>query len=109
MLSKDEILRKADQKIESVDVPEWGGQVYVRTLSGDERDRMEVQLKDSRVGSRGLFAALTICDENGNRLFADQDAHALGKKNAAALDRILEVGFRLNAMTEEAIEELEKN
>lgn len=108
-ISKDEILRKSDMKIEEVEVPEWGVRLRIRTLSGTERDMFENRISKDRIGIRGLFAALVICDEKGERIFADTDQYALGKKSAAALDRILDVGLRLNGMKEEAVKDLEKN
>jgi hypothetical protein len=37
MLDRKSILDRNDSKIEEVPVPEWGGSVYVRVLSGAER------------------------------------------------------------------------
>ena len=38
ILSKDAILAADDLPRETVHVPEWGGDVYVRTMSGTDRD-----------------------------------------------------------------------
>ncbi len=108
-ITKDDILNREDTKLEQVDIPEWGISVHVRTLSGSERDLFESRISKDRVGIRGLFAALVVCDEKGDRVFSDADQFALGKKSAAALDRILDVGLRLNGMKEEAVAEMEKN
>jgi len=42
-------------------------------------------------------------------LFADADALELGQKSAAALVRVVDVARRLSGMTDEDVEELEKN
>jgi len=52
---------------------------------------------------------LTICDEEGTRLFAAKDMDELGKKSAAALDRIFTVAQRLNGLSGEDVEDLAKN
>jgi len=48
-LNKEQILRADDLKTEEVDVPEWGGSVRVRVLTGTERDAFESSIYDSCV------------------------------------------------------------
>lgn len=114
MLGRDAILGINDADVEAVPVPEWGGAVFVRSVSGAERDRFEAEsigtdgtpnLKDYRA----RFAAMVICDNEGNLLFGAADIAELTKRNANALDRIVEAGLRLNAMADGDIEALEKN
>ncbi len=116
-LGRDDILRKTDLPRERVEVPEWGGHVYVRTLTGDERDQWEALLLGKArkkggerevimQGARSRLAAMAICDEDGKSQFTLADAPLLGKLHAAALARVFEVGSRLSGLTEEDIEEL---
>ena len=108
ILNRDEILGVNDQKIEKVPVPEWGGTVYVRSLSGTERDAFEASMatlgpdgnqdKLNLNNFRARLAAMSICDPDGKRLFSDQDADALGKKNVKALLRIYMTAARLSAL-----------
>jgi len=105
MLSREAILQADDLPREAVAVPEWGGELYVRTLTGTERDRLEASLqgKKDRVdleNVRARFAVLTICDEQGTRLFTHADISKLGKKSAAALDRVFAVAQRLNGFSD---------
>jgi len=114
MLNRESILQTNDLPSELVSVPEWGGEVYVRTLTGTERDAFEQALsgkknKPNLDNVRARFAVLTICDENGKRLFSDGDVKALGEKSASALDRVFEVASRLNGFSSEDAEELAKN
>jgi len=114
MLTRDQILAADDLPRELVKVPEWGGEVYVRTMTGIERDRWEIQVvasnkKSSPENIRAMMAALTVCDENNNLLFTQDDVEALGKKSAAALDRVLQAAMSLNQISQSAVEELEKN
>lgn len=118
ILTKDEILRARDVKIEQVDVPEWGGSVYVRSITAAERGQIEeaaAKFKESK-GKDSFartftvrFASMAICDENGNRLFDDKDIALLQQKNAAAIARIAEVAQRLSGFSAQDMEELEKN
>lgn len=117
LLSKDQILAAEDTSFEDVAVPEWGGTVRVKALSGAERDQFEqsvMQRKGKRfeVNARNMRAklvAVSVVDEDGNRLFADADVEALGKKSAAALDRVFTVAQRLSGLTDEDVAELEEN
>lgn len=121
LLSRESILASEDLPRELLSVPEWGGDVWVRTLTGAERDAFEasnvrvtgkgrnVKREPNVANFRARLAVLVCCDEQGKRLFADADAAALGRKSSAALDRIADVALRLNGMTEEAAEEAEGN
>jgi len=116
-LSKEAILNAHDTEYELVDVPEWGGKVRVKTLTGDERDGYEQSLIDQRgnvtapklAGAQARLAALTIVDDDGNRLFNDADVKALGAKSAQALNRVFDVAIRLSRMTQRDVEELVGN
>jgi len=117
LLSRDDILGAQDLPSEDVDVPEWGGCVRVRGLTGAERDAFEAEIvqmrgRDTHVNLRNVRAKLvarSIVDEDGKRIFGDADVHALGKKSAVALQRVFEVAQRLSGLTGEDMEELAKN
>ena len=116
-LSRDQILEASDADFEDVAVPEWGGTVRVRSLSGTERDQFESSLLVKRgkqrdvslVNARAKLVALVCVDDMGNRLFTDSDVVALGKKNAAALSRVYDVATRLSGLSDEDVDELEGN
>lgn len=106
MLSKEDILRINDLRVEVVDVPEWGGQVKIRELTAGQRDKFE-QDNMQRIGKsyqvnlidmRARLAALSIIDDNGNRMFNDSEIRRLSEKSAKALDRIFNACQRLNAL-----------
>lgn len=112
LLSKDDILNINDVKKEQVEIPEWGGYVYVRVMSGFARDQFESQFIGSNgkgfTNVRAKLASLTVCDEGGRRLFTEADISALGEKSGAALDRIFEVAQRINHFSDKDVDELEK-
>lgn len=113
MLSKEQILQADDLKKELVEVPEWDGQVWVRTLTGEELDSYETSIvgkgKSDMRNIRSRLIARCVVDQDGNRLFADNEAEQLGGKSAAALDRLYDVAMRLNGRSERDQKELEKN
>lgn len=110
------ILAADDRPKEEVFVPQWGLSVFVRTLSGAERDDWEASIvqqkgKATTYDLRNVRARLVckcIVDENGRRVFSDHEAEVLGEKSAAALDLLFTVAQRLNALTNADVEELGK-
>jgi hypothetical protein len=119
MLTRDEILKCYDLKVEEVRVPEWGGSVWVKVLSSGERDRYEAEwlkfrelengdVKDSS-HFRAFLASRVLCDESGNPLFAQADVRTLSSKSGAALTRVTEAAIRLNGLFGFDAEADEKN
>jgi hypothetical protein len=115
LLTRDQILGAEDLETEDVPVPEWGGVVRVRSLTGTERDGFEASVVQfRRDGSRELrlanvrarFVALTAVGEDGERLFSDDDVKGLGRKSAAALERVWDAARQLSGLSDNDVEEL---
>ncbi len=110
-LSRESILASDDTVYEDVEVPEWGGTVRLRGLTGAERDRMEASIasnpkKPNLTNFRSRMCASSIVDESGQPVFGTADISALGNKSAAALERVFSVAIRLSGMSETDITEL---
>lgn len=114
ILTRDAILGAQDLQTQDVPVPEWGGDVRIRVLTGAERDALSV----SMLGSDGKpdlstykvrLVAACVVGEDGQRLFSDADISALGAKSALALQRVFDAADTLNAMAPGAVEAAEKN
>ena len=122
-LNRDAILGAVDVQTEKVDVPEWGGDVIVRGLTGDELDAFQGSIRQFRPtfdgkgmepvliqeGMRAKLLVKCLVDEAGERLFTDQDAPALGAKSGTVIDRLYDVAARLSGLSEEERAELEGN
>ena len=122
-LNRDAILGAVDVQTEKVDVPEWGGDVIVRGLTGDELDNFQGSVRQFRptFDGKGMEAVLVqdgmrakllvkcLVDETGERLFTDQDAPALGAKNGAVIDKLYDVAARLSGLSEEEKQAMEGN
>ena len=115
LLTRKAILAASDLPSREVAVPEWGGEVMVRGMTAYDRDVYELTLRDQResgvpIGNiRAHFAAACIVDEKGEPMFSVEDVEALGRKSAAALDRVFSAVVELNALQPGDIEELAKN
>lgn len=105
------ILGSDDLPREPVDVP-WklnGTKLYVRALRANEKDEYyaETMKTGEFVWKAGLTATLlvkVIVTEDGERVFSDADAEALGGKEAGALSDLFAVAMRLSGMTEAGAE-----
>lgn len=117
MLTREQILESNDIQEEIIEVPEWGGSVKVRGMTGVERDKFEAStfkgkgknLQLNWQNIRAKLVASTVVNGVGHLMFTDQDVAALGKKSAVGLDRVFEAGQRLSGITKEDVEDLAKN
>ena len=117
LLTREAILAASDLVTERVLVPEWGGEVLVRSLTGAERDAFEAasfitrgQTREVNLANlRARLLALALVDETGSALFVEADIVALGRKNARVLDRLFEIAQRLSGLGPKDIETLAKN
>mgnify|MGYP003340430786 CR=1 FL=1 len=114
MLSAEDILGIDDLRPpQKLYVRAWGKDVYLLDPTADVRDEWEIYCAANtgkKAHWRAKLASLLLCDESGQRLFtADADLAKLGKKSAKALHEIWEAGHRLMSITDQEIEELEKN
>lgn len=110
-LNKAKILAATDTKVsDPVEVPEWGGQVYIKTLTGTERDQFEESYSQNKMKAfRSRFLVLTLCEKNGERLFSDADVDALSQKSSLVINRLFEVAWDFNAFSQNAVESLGKD
>jgi hypothetical protein len=117
LLGRAAILAAQDMGTEDIEVPEWGGSVRIKTLTGAERDEWEQSVTVGKGRNREVAIAnlrakllvIVIVDENGKAVFDYSDIQALGKKSAKALERVFDAARKLNGLTDEDVEELAKN
>ena len=116
VLTKSQILEADDLVIEEVEVPEWGGSVLVKGMSGTDRDKFEAAIVNTKgqvnnvvvnmVNIRARLVASSIVDESGALLFDLKDITALGKKSAVALQRVFDKAKILSGIVDEDVKEL---
>jgi hypothetical protein len=125
MLTRENIRGADDLPREKVMVPEWApsgtdpadAYVWAASFWGDDRDAFEMEVEArrgtdgevNRIGFRAYLVALATVDDDGKKLFTLDDIEWLGRKNAAALDRIYSAIIRLNKLSKADVEELTKN
>ena len=122
LLNFDDIVASQDKEYQDVDVPEWGGTVRIATMSGEDRDRWELSMMQaddtSERGfklnfdaySRVRLVAMCLVDNNFSRIFTTtEEMDALAKKSGKVMDLLYDVAQRVNGITDEDIDDLEKN
>ena len=119
LLTKAAILAADDRPTEEVEVPEWGGSVLVRGMTGKDRDEYFAQqtiqhgrqtIQDITNASAKIVARCLVDPQSPEeRMFTDAEVEELGRRSSAALERVGKVAARLSGLTEEDIEELGKD
>ncbi len=119
LLTRDQVLSADDIKYLTVPVPEWGGEIRLKSLSGSERDAFEQSvLVESADGEskkvdlsnvRAKLVAASAVDESGQRLFTPADVEALGARSGSALERVNSAAQKLSKLRKKDIDELLKN
>lgn len=85
--------------------------IFVRVLKVGERDAWEILALRSPSGKvpdnfRSRYLAMTLCDENGDRLFADDQWHEIADMDAGIVSNLFDVAARHNKLSEADITEL---
>jgi hypothetical protein len=122
-LKKENLLTKQALKIEKVEF-ENGDYVFVREMTGKDRDNFENSIMKARKDNKGniqgydqilenfrsKLAVTTVCDESGELMFTPRDADKLSECiSITNLEKIVEVSSSLNKITPKDKEDLLKN
>jgi hypothetical protein len=112
-LSKDELLAIIPH-IEAVEIA-GHGKVFVKGLTAKERDDYESSLiepgpdgrmraKESQTNIRAALVVRCVCDEAGERMFADEDIEKLGQVDGAVVEKLWDISRRLSGMKVESVD-----
>lgn len=104
MLSRDTILGFKDNRVETVEVPELGGEIGVAAFTAAEADTIRTLGEDGIPMSVGVVI-LGACDADGKRLFTSKDKDALAKLPATVVGKIANAILEHNGLTAKAQEE----
>lgn len=122
-VSRNALLQKEELEKVKVDLGK-GEFVYVKQMTGRERDNFEqsllkkhkdnkgnvVSFEQSTEDFRAKLAVCTVCDEEGKLLFLPGDFSLLSQNmSAKRLEIIINAAQKLNAISEEDKEALVKN
>ena len=110
-----EVLKTTDFEVRKV--PCAWGEVYLRTMSGSAKERLEARFQGvdedpaKLEGFRGWVVGLSWCDdETGEQGYVtDDELDALGDKSGLVLDELFEVCDQLSKLRASHVDEAVKN
>lgn len=114
-LTINDILTTEDKKFEEVEIPEWGGVLFVRVMTAKERSEIEdlylkvnEAKKDTGKFRRELIKR-TLCNSKGESLITDDAIaeHMMGK-SALIIERLFEKACEVNGFRERDVDTLKK-
>ena len=122
LMNRERLLQKEELDVVKVEMAD-DEFVYVRQMTGRERDRFEqslmeevrdkrgnIEYKRSLEDFRAKLAVHTVCDEDGNNILAPEDYPTLSQNMSAfTLEKIINEAQKLNRITDEDAEALVKN
>lgn len=124
-LTKQQIVDAKDRPLEKVFVPEWAdgnpeAYVMIKSMSAGEKGAFEESLitpasKGTKKPEMDMteygpkLALVSMCDDDGNRLFSKEDLSVLAGKGAKAMDRVISKAMEINGIVTSATEKAAKN
>ena len=114
-LTKDQIFFAKDAETVSFDVPEWGGSILLRPMTGKQRAEYEHWASqaskndnDFRTIRERTILACAV-DDSGEALFTFDDLEKLAEKNSLVLDRVSEECQKISGLLASSVEDAAKN
>jgi hypothetical protein len=115
-LTKEQILNRKPI-LQEVQIPQWGGFVYIRPLTVAEQTKLaELGTKHEKANTAARVKNITlqvikwsVTDADGAALFDDADLDRLLQSDASAIMSLQDAIIRYSGLTEESRRELEKN
>ncbi len=96
MLTKDEILSITDKAVKEIEIPEWGGTVFIRGMTIEDVEFCQAQQEDAH--SLEKMVIRFLCDADGNALFTEEDIPLMKKKSIQAFRRIVKETTDFNSL-----------
>jgi hypothetical protein len=123
VLSKEAFLRHDSLRKELCELPEMGGSVWIRELSGkallDYRARVgEMQAEagenadvtpSQSLELMALLISLTVCNEDGNLMFTESEASQLAYGSISVLQRLSEKAMEVSGISKQVADEVADN
>ena len=118
MLNKEQILAVKDIEEKKIKVPEWKGEILIKSLSSAERSEYYSFIQKRNKPGVGIseisgiyekLIVLGVVDANGDRMFSDDDIKKLGEKSPAVLTRIANEILAISGMGPDDVDKAEEN
>ncbi len=104
VLSADDIFAVADVHVEEVEIPEWGGSVFVRSMTGEEASKFsEMVAKDKTDAMTKAIVLVTVKEDGISPLFTEDAVSRLRKKSLSALMKLQNRIIKMNGLRDEDV------
>ena len=110
-LTLDQIKNADDVKTLQVDIPEWGGHVTVKGMTGRLRSNLEQKVNSNAPHGDVKMMVVLSCtlDDKGDLLFSKDDKKWLVEKAAGPIEKIFESVCKLSGISDSAVDDAEGN
>ena len=103
MLNKEAILSADDRKTAIVEVPEWGGSVTIKEMSGRQRNKFEQLVLDEKQRNavpdlKAWLVAQSVINEDGSPMFSELEVLKLAEKSGKVLTDLMREIQTLNGL-----------
>lgn len=99
-LSREDILAAKDIELTPLDIPEWGGSVYLRPLNAAQAMELTKEARTNPDNDSVNTMIASVVNERGEQLFTRADLELLKVKSARAFMRIRDQAMVLNGFRE---------
>ena len=112
--NRQAILDLNDIERRTIPVPQWNCAIAVRSITALERDQIEQSMqqgkgKNRSVNLSNLRAKLVVAaceDDDGTPLFKPEDIPALSRKNAGALEPLVDAIMEMSGFSSDDVDKL---
>jgi len=101
-LTRDQILTAHDIHGEWLDVPEWGGSIFIRRVSFEGLKEIAVDVDNGVHSGTALLIHCIVDPDTGAPLFTLDDVAALRQKDALVFIRVVDKANEVNALDKDA-------
>lgn len=111
LLSKQQIQDVDDLPSKIVNMPEWGGDVKIRTMSAKNRiDFEKINIANKSELETMIHLIMFSCiDDEGNLLFDDSDFEFLSGKSAKSILKLFQECIEMSTLSQKGLEDKAKN
>ncbi len=103
-LTREQILAsRHDRKPVRLEVPEWGGDVYVRVMSAADQAALSEDVPRAEIPVRVIIHCLV--DEMGEPILSDEDVDELSKTEFPIIMRVFAFVAKLNGLSSKELED----
>ena len=88
ILTREQVLDTSDLPIELVEVPEWGGSVYVRGMNLEEMLSLAGSEDKPLIDQATEAIVSCVVDENSEPIFRSEDIPALRRKSSGVIMKL---------------------